>query len=190
MDKKYQVFVSSTFEDLKQERAAVELSLIRDGFLPVGMEYFSASNRTQWEVIESLIPQCDYYVVIIAGKYGSIEETTQISYTQKEYELALRCGIPCLGFIYSDIDNLPFSKVEADPQKREKLSAFRETVKSRMCSFWSNKDELAASVLTALHSQILNNPRIGRKFLRVWPMIILISGVFSFSLQHLLAEYL
>ena len=161
MNKKYQVFVSSTQEDLQEERNAVVTALHKDGYIPLCMEYFTASNRTQWEVIESIIPECDYYVVIVAGKYGSIEETSQKSYTQKEYELAIRSGIPCLGFIYKDIENLPLKKTEADPIIRQKLDAFRKTVKSQMCSFWTNKDDLAASVVTALHRQVFENPRVG-----------------------------
>lgn len=161
MDKKYQVFVSSTYEDLKEERATVITALLKNGFIPVCMEYFTASNRTQWEVIESIIPQCDYYVVIVAGRYGSIEETTKISYTQKEYELAYKCNVPCIGFVHSNVGSLPFEKVEEDADTREKLKEFTKLVKSRMCSFWSDKHELASAVTTSLHEQVKTTPRTG-----------------------------
>lgn len=124
-------------------------------------EYFTSSNRTQWEVIESIIPQCDYYVIIVAGKYGSIEETTGISYTQKEYELAYNKGIPCLGFVHGDISHLPAINFEEDPDKRTKLKAFTDLVKSRMCSFWKDKNELAANVITSLHKALKDTPRTG-----------------------------
>lgn len=160
-EKKYQVFVSSTYEDLKEERAAVITALLKDGFIPVCMEYFTASNKTQWEVIESIIPQCDYYVIIVAGKYGSIEETTGISYTQKEYELAYSKGVPCLGFVHGDILHLPAVNVEENPDKRTKLKAFTDLVKSRMCNFWREKNELAANVITSLHKALKDTPRTG-----------------------------
>lgn len=160
-EKKYQVFVSSTYEDLKEERATVITALLKDGFIPVCMEYFTASNKTQWEVIESIIPQCDYYVIIVAGKYGSIEETTGISYTQKEYELAYNKGIPCLGFVHGDLSHLPAVYFEEDPDKRTKLKTFTELVKSRMCSFWKDKNELAANVITSLHKALKETPRTG-----------------------------
>jgi len=44
MNKKYQVFVSSTYKDLKEERMAVTHLLLKMGFIPVGMEQFPASN--------------------------------------------------------------------------------------------------------------------------------------------------
>lgn len=161
MDKKYQVFVSSTYEDLKEERAAVVTALLKNGYIPVCMEYFTASNRSQWEVIESIIPLCDYYVVIVAGKYGSTEPETGISYTQKEYELAFNSGVPCLGFVHRNINKLPMEMNEQDPQNRKKLEEFTKTVKSRMCSFWDDKHELAENVLSALHNEVSNNPRVG-----------------------------
>lgn len=85
MEKKYQVFVSSTYEDLQEERKKVMEVLLQMNCFPVGMEYFNASDSSQWEVIKSLIRECDYYVLIVAGRYGSIEEESGKSYTQKEF---------------------------------------------------------------------------------------------------------
>lgn len=161
MDKKYQVFVSSTYEDLKEERASVISTLLKNGFIPTGMEYFTATSKTQWEVIEEIIPQCDYYIVITAGKYGSIEPTSGISYTEKEYDLAISSGVPAIGFLYKDIKKLPFEKVEEKEEVRVKLEAFHEKVKTHMCDFWTNKDNLATAVSNALNTEVKNNPRIG-----------------------------
>ena len=88
-EKKYQVFVSSTYEDLQEERKKVMEALLQMNCFPVGMEYFNASDSSQWEVIKSLIRECDYYVLIVAGRYGSIEEESGKSYTQKEFEYAI-----------------------------------------------------------------------------------------------------
>lgn len=93
MDKKYQVFVSSTYEDLQEERKAVMEALLQMNCFPVGMEYFNASDESQWDVIKQLIDECDYYVLIVAGRYGSVEESTGKSYTQKEFEYAVSKGV-------------------------------------------------------------------------------------------------
>ena len=71
MDKRYQVFVSSTYEDLIEERLEVMKALLELDCIPCGMEYFPAANEDQWTFIKKLIDVCDYYVVIIGGKYGS-----------------------------------------------------------------------------------------------------------------------
>ena len=48
---KYQVFVSSTYEDLKIERDVVIKAVLEMGHIPVGMEMFSAADDEQWKVI-------------------------------------------------------------------------------------------------------------------------------------------
>ena len=102
MDKKYQVFVSSTFEDLKEERERVIETLLNKNCIPVGMEYFPAADDEQMTIIRQLIDECDYYVLILGGRYGSIEPKTQKSYTQLEYEYALERGIPISAFYIKD----------------------------------------------------------------------------------------
>lgn len=56
---------------------------------PVGMEYFNASDSSQWEVIKSLIRECDYYVLIVAGRYGSIEEESGKAIRKKSLNMQL-----------------------------------------------------------------------------------------------------
>lgn len=89
MEKKYQVFVSSTYEDLQEERKKVMEALLQMNCFPVGMEYFNASDSSQWEVIKSLIRECDYYVLIVAGRYGSIEEESGKAIRKKSLNMQL-----------------------------------------------------------------------------------------------------
>lgn len=72
MQKKYQVFVSSTYQDLIDERKEVTQALLESNCIPTGMELFPASSRMQWEIIKSVIDDCDYYLLILAGRYGSL----------------------------------------------------------------------------------------------------------------------
>ena len=109
MNKRYQVFVSSTYEDLIEERLEVMKALLELDCIPCGMEYFPAANEDQWTFIKKLIDTCDYYVVIIGGRYGS-EDSDGKSYTQKEYEYALSKGIPTIGFMYYDRNSLSIEK--------------------------------------------------------------------------------
>lgn len=161
MEKKYTVFISSTYEDLKDERQKVIEALLTSNFFPVGMEYFNASNDSQWKVIKNLIDESDYYVLIIAGRYGSIDETSGISYTQKEYEYAKEMGVPILTFIHKDPESLSVKKTETEENKRNKLQKFISDTKNRLCDFWSTPDELALKVITSLNSSTKAEPRIG-----------------------------
>lgn len=53
MEKKYQVFISSTYEDLKEERKKVQDTILSMNQFPVGMEIFSAADEEQWEKSKS-----------------------------------------------------------------------------------------------------------------------------------------
>jgi len=63
MEKKYQVFVSSTYKDLTEERQEVIQALLELDCIPVGMEMFPAADDDQWTLIKRLIDDCDYYIL-------------------------------------------------------------------------------------------------------------------------------
>ncbi len=107
MEKKYQVFISSTYEDLKEERKRIIDVLLQSNCIPAGMELFSATDGTQMETIKSVIDLCDYYILILGERYGSISEETGKSYTEMEYDYALSKGIPVLVFAKKiDVNNI------------------------------------------------------------------------------------
>ena len=160
MDKKYQVFVSSTFTDLEEERKAIINSLLDAGYIPAGMEMFNAADDEQFKYIKKIIDYCDYYILIIAGRYGSVNPETCISYTEQEYDYAKAKGIPVLVFVYDKPFDLPFAK--RDDENREKFVGFRnKAMKGKMCRVWSDKTQLVSSVLTGLYEFIKSNPGIG-----------------------------
>ena|SRR5437762_145688 len=106
MNKRWQVFVSSTYEDLRDERHEVIQALMRLDCIPAGMELFPSADDEQWTLIQKVIDDCDYYIAIIAGRYGSIGPSGK-SYTQMEYEYAVSRGIPILAFLHAAPDKLP-----------------------------------------------------------------------------------
>ena len=59
--KLYQVFVSSTFDDLKDERREVLQTVIGLDCVPAGMELFAAADEEQFSYIKRVIDICDYY---------------------------------------------------------------------------------------------------------------------------------
>lgn len=160
MNKRYQVFVSSTYHDLQVERMEVMAALLELDCIPCGMEYFPAADETQWSFIQRLIDCCDYYVVIVGGCYGSLAPDG-FSYTQKEYEYAVSKGIPTLAFIHHDLQKLPKKFRESNMRKRKKLEQFVESVKGHLCKEWKNADHLAGAVTRSLNQLIKTKPRIG-----------------------------
>ena len=160
MSKKYQIFISSTYEDLKAERDQVIKATLEMGHIPVGMEMFSAADEEQWNIIARQIDEVDYYCIILAHRYGSVAPSGT-GYTEKEYEYAISKGIPVLGFVINDGASWPAAHVENDPQKRERLEQFRAKVKNRMVNFWENRNDLHAKFSIALMKAFLTHPRTG-----------------------------
>lgn len=161
MNKRYQVFVSSTYEDLKQERNKVITALLSMGHIPCGMEYFPASDEDAWQCIERLIPQCDYYVLLLGGKYGTVPSGSSSSYTQREYELAVASGVPVLSLLHGKPDELPKKLCESDPKVQAKLDRFRAKAGKRLCRFWKTADQIPGELLASLAHQIDRFPRTG-----------------------------
>ena len=151
---KYQVFVSSTYEDLKEERKAVVQAILECNCFPAGMELFQASNENQWNVIKNVIDESDFFLVIIAGRYGSTindDNGNEVSYTEKEYNYALETKKPILSFIFEDIGKLQKNKTESSQKRNKKLLAFRKKAQSgRIIKYWENKDDLKAKVCLAI----------------------------------------
>ena len=163
--KKYQIFISSTYEDLKIEREKVRDSILRMRHFPIGMEQFSASNSAQWEIIKECIDTSDYYVLIIGKKYGSVIQTGEdagISYTEKEFNYAVSQGVPVLAFIKSDKANFSGTAIEQDADKVVKLADFTSRVKSSYEVNWfDNPYELGERVSISLHNEMEKNDRPG-----------------------------
>lgn len=102
-NRKYTVFISSTYEDLKEVREQIVWACLEGGNIPLGMETFPASSDDAWRVIQRAIDIADYYVVIVASKYGTVVEGGNgISYTELEFDYAAEKDIPVLGFILDE----------------------------------------------------------------------------------------
>lgn len=161
MKKKYQVFVSSTYSDLKEERRAVMQCLLEMNCIPVGMEQFPASGMNQMDYIRMMLDDCDYYVLILAGRYGSLD-TDGIGFTEKEYDYAISHNIPVMSFVIEDIGKLTNDKCERKAALRRKLEAFRKKVcASKLVKFYSNLGSLTTAVAVSLNRCIQDYPAVG-----------------------------
>lgn len=160
MDKKYQIFISSTYEDLKEEREQAIKAVLEMGHIPVGMEMFSAGDEEQWKLIARQIEASDYYVLIVAHRYGS-ETKAGTSYTEKEYDYAIEMGVPILGFIIDDSSPWPANRTDNHQKKKKKLASFKSKVKNKLVQFWTNKVDLHGKISISLVKTMSANPRTG-----------------------------
>ena len=153
MDKKLQVFVSSTFTDLIEERQVAVEAILDAGHIPAGMELFKA-GKSQMKTIRKWIDDSDVYLLILGGRYGQIEEDTGLSYTELEYKYALSKKMPVFAIVLEE----SFLHLKAaangnevfERNNKEKYNSFKEFVKTKVVRFAANKDKIS----TIVHSQL------------------------------------
>lgn len=161
MNKKYQVFISSTYTDLVEERKKVLELLLMADCIPAGMEAFVATDDEQFNVIKKVIDLCDYYILIIGNRYGSINEKTGLSYTEMEYEYALSKEIPVLVFALENSDIEGNVDTEENVISLGKLAQFKEkALKNRLASVWKDIGDLTGKVAISIMraKQEINRP--------------------------------
>ena len=160
MEKKYQVFVSSTYEDLREERQEVIHALLELDCIPSGMELFPAADEDQWSLITEVIDECDYYVLILAGRYGSVGKD-DIGYTEQEYRYALEQNKPVIAFLHKDPESLPARSTEESMAGKNRLKAFRRLAEKKMCKYWTDAKDLGSVVSRSLVKLQKSHPGVG-----------------------------
>lgn len=161
MEKRHQVFISSTFSDLKDERAEIIQALLELDCIPAGMELFPATTEEAWDLIKGVIDDSDYYCLVLAGRYGSVD-ASGIGFTEKEYDYAISKKKPVMAFVHADTESLPASKIEKTEQGQKKLSDFRIKVEtSHHRKTWKTAAELGGLVSRSLVNMRKSYPAEG-----------------------------
>lgn len=154
MKKKLQVFISSTFSDLQEERQAAVSAILKAGHIPAGMELFTAGDRSQMDTIKEWIDESDVYMLILGGRYGSIEKTSGISYTELEYDYAQEQGKPAFAVVITE--QALEAKIRAkgtdfgEKENPKELALFREKVLSNISSFFDDYKDIKLCVHESL----------------------------------------
>ena len=149
--KKYQVFISSTYIDLVEERKKVQEILLMADCIPAGMEAFVATNEEQFQIIKKVIDLCDYYILIIGKRYGSVNSETGLSYTEMEYDYAVSNGIPVLVFALDDSVEVDENKEDQDEELKRKLKLFKsKAMGNRLASIWKDIGDLSGKVAISI----------------------------------------
>ena len=148
------VFVSSTIEDLREERKKIEELLEKDPrYQYAGAEGFgSQPDRPKTVSLVELV-NCSAYVGIFANRYGSILEGDDVSITELEYRKAKEIDIPCLIYFKQDLasDQTKSDNETGDAIATKKLRQLKEEIKrDNTISWFTDPSDLAARVLADL----------------------------------------
>lgn len=160
MNKKLQVFVSSTYTDLIEERQIAVEAILDTGHIPAGMELFKA-GKSQMRTIKKWIDDSDVYMLILGGRYGSIEEESGLSYTELEYRYALSKNMPVFAIVLDD--SFLFTKAAAigkdsvfEKENIDKYENFKKYIQTKIVYYIHNIDQIASSIQKQLNF-ILND---------------------------------
>jgi len=153
--KKMQVFVSSTYTDLKQERQAAVEAILTAGHIPAGMELFAAGDESQMDVIRRWINESDVFLLILGGRYGTLDPQTNKSYVHLEFEHAVSTGIALFAVVIDEshlearVRAIGSSVIETE--NAAALRKFRELlVSSRIVKFWGDTKDIKLAILETL----------------------------------------
>ena len=154
MNKKLQVFVSSTYTDLIEERQAAVQAILDAGHIPAGMELFKA-GKSQMKTIRKWVDDSDVYMLILGGRYGSIEEDSGLSYTELEYRYALSKNMPVFAVVLDE--SFLFTKAATkgkdaifEKDNTVKYESFKKFVQTNVVKFAKNADQIS----TIIHSHL------------------------------------
>jgi Domain of unknown function (DUF4062)/inactive STAND len=143
------IYISSTYKDLIDERAAVKEAILGLGHFPVGMEEYGAADERPLDKCLADVRSSQAYVGIIAWRHGFCPNNGDKSITRLEYEAAEAKAIPRYIFILNDEAAWPRKFIPDEDQPR--IKAFRQMLENdRLAGHFSDKNELARLVTMSL----------------------------------------
>lgn len=150
----WRVFVSSTYEDMIPYREVVLGALTSIEHLPVGMEHFVSTPDRPLDVCLTDVRRCQLYIVLVGMRYGSIDKESGKSFTELEYEEALKNKIPVLAFVINENECPVLPKFVDTGEDAEKLKQFKSRLDERMTSRFSSVENLKELVVRSVEAQV------------------------------------
>ncbi|TMQ17936.1 MAG: DUF4062 domain-containing protein [Deltaproteobacteria bacterium] len=152
------IYLSSTYGDLRLHREAVYRQLQRMKHVVIAMEDYVARDDRPAVACSSDVARSDLYVGLFAWRYGHIpisDNPSALSITEIEYRIAEKRGIPRLVFLLDEAAAWPPSSLDShtgDGERGARIQALRaELAATRLASFFTSPDDLAAKVAAAVH---------------------------------------
>lgn len=168
-DRRYQVFISSTFRDLADERKAAVEAVFERGHIPIALERFSPADESDLHVIHKAMASCQVYILIAGHRYGDLVPDRDISFTELEYDLAQQHKLFTLVFLLDDaslherrraFDNGNTRDVQ-EMRNYEKLMRFRRKVTEHSAKPFKPDDPFKYLVEIALSDRLPHCTRPG-----------------------------
>lgn len=160
------IFVSSTYEDLVPYRDEVERCIIRMNQTIRGMEFFGSNPESPLEVCLKTVRESKIYVGIIGMRYGSILDESGKSFTELEYEEAVKNSIPSLIYILDE--NHPIAPKFMDTgEKARRLEDFKARLRrTHVVSSFTTPADLGKKVVQDLTEELKKDRVLGQSLMQ------------------------
>jgi Domain of unknown function (DUF4062) len=155
------VYISATYKDLRDHREAVTHALRKMGYEVHCMEdYVATDERTDERCVQD-VNTCDFYIAILAQRYGWISPGNERSITEMEYRQAKSQGprTRCLVFLLHADASWPQRWIDAlhDPAAANKLECLKRELTGTATGVFSSIDDLVPEVMAAVHMEDSKN---------------------------------
>lgn len=163
------IFISSTYEDMVPYREEIQRNLIRLEQIIKGMEYFGSNPQDSLTVCLSQVRECKLFIGVLGMRYGSIDDGSGLSYSQMEYNEAIKNKIPTLIYIMSEDQPIPAKYVDMG-EKAEKLAEFKKLLKKQhTVSFFTSPDDLGKKIVRDVMDALTELEKISIDASQVFP---------------------
>ncbi len=143
------VFISSTYKDLHEYRKALWELLPAFDVDVRGMEQFGARSTCPRETCLAEVEQSDVYVGIIAFRLGSVDAETKRSFTELEYEHAVKAQKDIRIYLAEEDTPFPASVIDKGDYDVGRLNAFKEHLRRQhTIAYFSSKEDLVQKLRT------------------------------------------
>lgn len=160
-EKRYQVFISTTYPDMQGARQALMLPLLDLGMVPVGMDLHSAESHNLMPVVQRMIDDSDYFVILLGGRYGTLSPLG-LSYTHREYIFAATKRKPVVAFIHDQPLTLPEGAREPSREGQVRRDDYARLLENKaLCHRWRDEQDLQALVARVMPEMMRRHPAIG-----------------------------
>lgn len=128
LDKRYQVFITTSGKEMQPERMVVSQTLIGMGFFSWGLEQRTPLSTA---FARRQIDDCDYVLLLLGSQYGE-QSVSGVSYLNLEYIYAVTKQKPIIVFMHESPDSREAYLKEENPVLKSKFNEFRNQLQKEV----------------------------------------------------------